>query len=231
MKSEKLSRCLAIAQPIWYRAIQWLFRPLAVAFYRYRCFGCQHVPERGTLLLLSNHQSHLDPLVIGVATDRRLNFLARETLFRFAPLGWFITSVGSIPIDLDGVGLSGLKETLRRLKRGEAVVLFPEGTRTSDGEVADLLPGFCTLARRSKATLLPLAIDGAFDAWPRGRFLPRLGEIHLQFGPPIGPDEVAEYDDTELVEVVAMRIRGCHAETRRRRLGGRGWRMTKTMPK
>lgn len=199
-----------------------LFRGAAVAFYRYRCFGSEHVPSRGTVLLLSNHQSHFDPLVIGVATNRRLNFLARETLFHFAPLGWFITSVGSIPIDLKGVGLSGLKETLRRLKRGEAVVLFPEGTRTSDGRVAALQPGFCALARRSKATLVPLAIDGAFDVWPRHRRLPRLGEIHLQFGPAIGPDEVARFDDDALVEVVLARIRACHAEARCRRVGQRG---------
>ena len=102
-----------------------------------------------------------------------MNYLARETLFRFAPLGWLIHSLDAIPIDRDGLGLNGIKESLRRLKRGEMVLIFPEGTRTRDGEMAPFRPGFTVLAARSKAWILPVAIEGAFDAWPRSRKLPR----------------------------------------------------------
>ena len=192
-------------------------RLMVTVLFRYRCHGRERIPTSGTVLVLSNHQSYLDPVLIGVAVNRQLNFLARETLFQWTPFSWLLSSVGTIPINREGLGLSGMKETLRRLKRGEMMVLFPEGTRTSDGEVGPLLPGFCTLAVRSKATLLPMAIDGAFDVWPRCRWLPWPSVIHVQIGPPISPEEVAGCDEAELVERVAERIGACHAEARRRR--------------
>ena len=120
------------------------------------------------MLVVSNHQSHLDPPLVGVACPRRLNCLARETLFHFAPFRWLINSLDAIPIDREGLGLAGIKESLRRLKRGEMVTIFPEGTRTGDGEIGPFLPGFTALAVRGKAAILPVAIEGAFVAWPRG---------------------------------------------------------------
>jgi 1-acyl-sn-glycerol-3-phosphate acyltransferase len=113
--------------------------------------------------------------------------------------------------------MSGLKETLRRLKRGELVLIFPEGTRTTDGEVKPLKPGFSALARRAGVPLLPVAIDGAFQAWPRRRKLPRSGHIQVQFGPPLLPQEIQHYDERELVAEIERRIRACHAQAREQR--------------
>jgi 1-acyl-sn-glycerol-3-phosphate acyltransferase len=144
-----------------------------------------------------------------------MNYLARETLFRFAPLGWLIHSLDAIPIDRDGLGLNGIKESLRRLKRGEMVLIFPEGTRTRDGEVAAFRPGFTVLAARSKAWILPVAIEGAFDAWPRSQKLPGRGTIHVSYGKPIPPEEVASYDERELAAEVERRVRQCHAILRK----------------
>jgi len=174
--------------------------------------------------VLSNHQSNLDPVLIGLACDRRLNYLARVTLFRFAPFRWLIASLDAIPIDRDGLGLNGLKETLRRLKRGEMVLIFPEGTRTSDGEVASLRPGFSALAKRARVPLVPVAIDGAFRAWPRSRALPRLATIEIEFGPPLMPDELQSYDERQLVDEVDRRIRRCHRQARRNLARRRGSR-------
>src|SRR6266446_5928883 len=114
----------------WYALLQFLCRLLVTVFFGYRSRGQRHVPAAGGALLLSSHQSFLDPVLIGVPTLRPLNYLARETLFRFTPLRWLIRSLSAMPIDREGLGISGLKETLRRLRRGEIVVIFPEGTRT-----------------------------------------------------------------------------------------------------
>ncbi len=166
---------------------------------------------------MSNHQSHLDPVLVGLASDRRLNYLARQTLFGFAPFRWLITSLDAIPLDREGLGLHGLKETLKRLKRGEMVLIFPEGTRTRDGEVGVFKPGFCALARRANVPLVPVGIDGAFNSWPRKNVLPVPAAIHIQFGPPLEPSEIEKFDDEQLVAEMRRRIAACHAQARRLR--------------
>jgi 1-acyl-sn-glycerol-3-phosphate acyltransferase len=201
----------------WQAFFKFVCRLSAVAVFNIRCHGREKVPRAGGGLMLSNHQSFLDPVIVGLASDRRLNYVARKNLFRFAPFRWFINSLDAIAIDREGLGLEGLKETLRRLKRGEMVLLFPEGTRTRDGEVQPLKPGFCAVARRCRGPIVPVAMDGAFDAWPRWRRLPRKAVIHVQFGDPIQPVAIERMNDEELVGEVARRIRDCHHKARRAR--------------
>ena len=140
---------------LWYGLLQRGLQLLAVVVYRVRYSGRQNIPTEGGVLVVSNHQSHLDPPLVGIGVPRRLNYLARETLFSFAPFRWLIGSVDAIPIDRDGIGLGGIKEALRRLKRGEMVLIFPEGTRTRDGEIAPFRPGFTALAVSSQGPSCP----------------------------------------------------------------------------
>jgi 1-acyl-sn-glycerol-3-phosphate acyltransferase len=169
------------------------------------------------VLVCANHQSHLDPVLVGLCSDRPMNYLARESLFRIPVFRQLIELYDAIPIDRDGTGLAGLKETLRRLKRGEMVLIFPEGSRTRDGEIAPLKPGFLTLARRSHAAVLPVGLDGAFDALPRRRVIPRPAKICVCIGPPITPVEAESMDDAAFLAEVEGRIRHCHQEARRMR--------------
>jgi 1-acyl-sn-glycerol-3-phosphate acyltransferase len=200
---------------LWYSLLQRSLQLLAVLAYRVRYSGRENIPTEGGVLVVSNHQSHLDPPLVGVGCPRRLNYLARDTLFRFAPFGRLIHSVGAIPLDREGAGLGGIKESLRRLKRGEMVLIFPEGTRTRDGEIAPFRPGFTTLAVRSKAAILPVAIEGAFQAFPRWRKFPGPGAIRVRFGEPILPAEFADRDERELLAEVERRVRECQARLRR----------------
>ena len=196
----------------WYQLLQRSLQLLAVVAYRVRYSGRHNIPRQGGVLVVSNHQSHFDPPLVGIGSPRRLNYLARDTLFRFAPFGWLIHSVDAIPIDREGIGLGGIKESLRRLKRGEMVLVFPEGTRTHDGRIGPFRPGFTALAVRSKAAILPVAIDGAFDAFPRGRTWPGPGRIRVHFGVPLTPDEIAGRDERELLAEVERRVRDCQAK-------------------
>ena len=201
-----------------YDLLRLICRIVAVALFRIRCSGRRHIPPAGPVLVCSTHQSTLDPLLVGLAFDRRMNYLARKSLFRFPGFRWLIEFLDAIPIDREGLGLAGLRESLRRLKRGEIVLIFPEGTRTSDGSVQPLHSGFCALARRANATLLPVGIDGAYDAWPRSALLPWLTPIHVRIGEPLGPEQVRQLDDEQLVRTVQQRMQNCHRTARHRRL-------------
>jgi 1-acyl-sn-glycerol-3-phosphate acyltransferase len=128
-----------------------------------------------------------------------------------------IRFLDAIPIDRDGMGLDGIRETLRRLKRGELVLIFPEGTRTEDGEVATLMPGVCALAKRGKGPLIPVAIDGAYDAWPRSAKLPRFATLHIDIGEPLTVEQMRDLEDRELLAELERRIRACHDRARRAR--------------
>jgi 1-acyl-sn-glycerol-3-phosphate acyltransferase len=208
----------SLSKRLWYDFLRVVFRLIGVAFFRVRVFNRQLIPQSGGALIVSNHQSHLDPILVGLAFNRRLNYVARDTLFGFAPFRWLIYSLDAIPIDREGIGLGGLKESLRRLKGGEMLLIFPEGTRTRDGNVGELKPGFLALARRSKVPLLPAAVDGAFDSWPKWNMLPGVAVIHVRIAQPLSPEEMSQLDDEHLLAEVDRRIRQCHAVTRKGRL-------------
>ncbi|MCH2182115.1 MAG: 1-acyl-sn-glycerol-3-phosphate acyltransferase, partial [Mariniblastus sp.] len=120
----------------FYRFWQWFWQMVLLVLYQVRVHHQHRFPMKGATLLCSNHQSNLDPVVIGCVCPRRLNFLAKKDLFGF-PLGVVLRMVDAIPIDREGIGIGGMKETLRRLKKNEPVLIFPEGERSWDG---DLLP-------------------------------------------------------------------------------------------
>ncbi len=205
----------SLTKRLWYRLLQSGCQLVGVVAFQVRCTGRENIPTEGGVLIVSNHQSHFDPPLIGSCSPRQMNYLARDTLFGFAPFRWLIRSLDAIPIDREGLGLAGIKESLRRLKRGEMVLVFPEGTRSPDGQIATFRPGFTVLAVRSKAAILPVAIDGAHLAWPRHQKLPRLGKIRVCFGEPILPEEIAGCDERELIEEVQRRVRACHARLQR----------------
>ncbi len=217
MKNDRPEASRPLSSRVWYESLRVVTELAAVLGWQVRHFGQEHIPQKGGVLVVSNHESYFDPPLVGLACTRRMNYLARATLFRFTPLRWLIKSLDAIPIDLDGIGLSGIKESLRRLKRGEMVLVFPEGARTEDGEIQPFLPGFTTLAVRSGAAILPVAIEGAYRAWPRVQRFPRPGKISVRYGPPILPHQIAAMDERALLAEVEDRVRACQMMLRMQR--------------
>src|SRR4051812_4460087 len=112
-----------------------LFRVLYATCFRWRIFNAERVPKSGPVILAGNHASYLDPPLIGSALPRDINYLARESLFRFPVVGVILRSWNCVPVDREGGGGAGLKAILNRLEKGGGIILFPEGTRTRDGRL------------------------------------------------------------------------------------------------
>ncbi|GIW82228.1 MAG: hypothetical protein KatS3mg105_4035 [Gemmatales bacterium] len=151
----------------------YFFSAAALTFgWSLRVKGVHHVPKRGRALFIANHQSFLDPLVTGLAIHRRIWFLARKTLFSNRWFGKWISMINAVPVDQEGIGIEGLRLVLKLLKEEQGVLVFPEGQRTPTGEMMPFQPGVHFLVKRAMAPVIPVAISGAYDAWPRWRRFP-----------------------------------------------------------
>lgn len=184
----------------FYTVLWFLARLVAVTIFHLRCEGRGNFPKTGGGLVLSTHQSNFDPVLVGLTSNRRFNFLARKTLFKNGLFAWLIRTLDAIELDREGGGLAGLRETLARLKRGELVLIFPEGTRTKTGSMGELKPGFLAVARRSKVPLIPVAVVGAYDILPRGSQWPRLRPVAIIVGEVIPSEFVAQASDDEIMQ-------------------------------
>jgi 1-acyl-sn-glycerol-3-phosphate acyltransferase len=192
----------------WYELCRWVTLTYFSASGGFRASGAHHLPRSGPALLVSNHLSYLDVFALGTASPRRLNYVARSTLF-LPGFGALIRSVGGFPIQREGMGASGLKETLRRLRRGGVVLLFPEGTRSPDGRLGAMKPGIAVLARKARVPVVPAAVAGTFEAWPRGRALPGPHAVRVDIGPPIPPEEIAGLSAEAVTALIHDRIADC----------------------
>jgi 1-acyl-sn-glycerol-3-phosphate acyltransferase len=181
-----------------------------------RVYGRHNEPAEGGVVYISNHQSFLDPMLIGFGLTRPVNYMARNTLFDNPGLGQLMSMVNAFPVKRGKADTGALKEAMRRIKRGGQVLVFAEGTRTRDGRVAPFLPGVSLLIRRAADWIVPVTIDGAFEVWPRTKGLPSLGNIVVSFGEPIAREDACKLKGAALVEHVRQIIIQMQTDVRRR---------------
>jgi 1-acyl-sn-glycerol-3-phosphate acyltransferase len=200
-----------------YSALWILCRTLGVSVFGFRCRFVEPLPAAGGLIVLSSHQSHLDPLLLGLACNRRLSSLARSSLYRFKPFGAVITALDAVPINREASTVQAMKTVIDRLKNGAAVIIFPEGARTWDGHVAELRGGFGLIAKKARVPIVPVAIVGAYECWPRTRLLPRPGRIRLELGRVIPAAEIDSLTDRDLLALCSQEITALDAKARQAR--------------
>lgn len=152
--------------------------------------GLEKVPLTGPLIVASNHASYLDPPVIGGAMPRPISYMARKTLFNNPLFGWWISSLNAFPVDRDGDSRDALRTCCERIEQGGAVLMFPEGTRTETGRLAEVRRGIGTVAVRSGAPVLPVYLWGSYLSWPKGQGCPRRHRMRLHIGDPIETRDV-----------------------------------------
>jgi len=141
--------------------------------------------QSGPAILAMNHQSYLDPLLAGITSDRAIYFLARRTLLDAPTLGWLLPKLNVIPVNQEGVDRSAIKAVIRILNAGHAVLIFPEGSRTLDGNLQPAEPGLGLVIAKTLAPVVPMRIFGAHEALPRGGGGLHLVPITIVIGDPI----------------------------------------------
>ena len=158
---------------------------LARVWFRLSVVGAKWVPREGPLILASNHLSVLDPALIGVAAPRELDFMAKTELFRIPGFGALIRRLNAHPVDRTGSDSGALRLALRLLAGGRALLVFPEGTRGSEGQLQPARGGAGMLAVLSGAPVVPVYIQGSGRALPRGAVVPRPGRVTVTCGTPL----------------------------------------------
>lgn len=154
--------------------------------------GREHLVTEGPVLVASNHESYIDPPLIGNLYQTEMVYLARRTLFR-GFFKWLYGQWNAIPVDQERPDMTSLKTIIRKLREGNRVLVFPEGSRTTDGSIGEAAPGIGLIAAKSGAVIQPVRIRGARDVLPRGSAWIRLARISVHIGPPIrlSPEELA----------------------------------------
>lgn len=173
---------------------------IAAIFSPRTVIGKENIPPKGPCILASNHASNIDPFMIGLCMGRRISYMAKDDLFRHPVLRWMLVRVEAFPVRRGSADVWALRETLRRLKRGLPVVMFPQGTRKSSTVQSGL--GF--LALKSDVPVVPVHIEGSHKVLPPGAGMPKRNRITLSFGKPMTFSKDQSYE--EIVDQVMSEI-------------------------
>ena len=182
----------AFQRNLLWRILQILLQLLFVVWFRYRARGLEHLPANSGAILLGNHQSFLDPILVGLPMRRPVSFVARDSLFRVPVIGWILRNTYVIPIKREAASTDSFRASLQRLQEGYLLGIFPEGTRSSGMNLGTIKPGFIALVRRQQVPVIPVGISGADRAMPRGSKMVWPARIQVYFGEPLDSSRVAE---------------------------------------
>jgi 1-acyl-sn-glycerol-3-phosphate acyltransferase len=159
-------------------------------FYDYTQCGIANIPKSGPVIFAANHVSFYDPPAIGACINRQINYFARDTLFK-GLFGKCLLEIGAIPVARENAEIKSLKAIFRSLKAGGTVAIYPEGTRSVDGQLAEPKPGAGMIACKSKAIVIPTRLFGTYEAFGREDNIPKLGgQIHIAYGAPMTTAEI-----------------------------------------
>lgn len=176
--------------------------------------GVENVPRKGGVLIVANHQSLLDPILVGVRLPRPTSYLAKSELFENKHFSWLIRSLYAFPVRQGEGDVGAVREAIRRLQDGNALVLFPEGSRTEDGELTPIEGGVGLIVRKAGVPVVPCVIEGSYAAWPKGMKRFHSGEIDVRFGTPMRFDGMKA---GQIVQTIDKALHDMFAELREER--------------
>ena len=181
-----------------------LFKIASLIFFPRTVLGLDNIPSKGSFIVASNHVSNLDPFIVGISSGHRLNYIAKESLFQNRLLGFLLSSVGAFPMKRDITDFRALRETLRRLKKGQQVTIFPEGTRKGVAEHPVIHPGIGFLAVKTGLPVIPVFLDGPEKVLPPGAKFLRRHRVIVSFGKPLYFSKQQSY--SQIADLVMEKI-------------------------
>ena len=184
------------------RPIAW---PFIMAAFRVRVVGRENVPTTGGVILAGNHVSYMDPVLLWEFAPRRTHFMAKSELFK-GFVGWFLSRVYAFPVVRGSADRTAITTATKLLQDGEIVGIFPEGTRSSDGEAGEAHGGVSFIAMRAGVPVVPVAFVGTEKVLPRGQKFIRPARVSISFGAPIDPADFTEGSRKERMEALTATI-------------------------
>lgn len=201
--------------PRLYRLVRGAVRLYFLLYHRFRVEGADHIPSQGGCIVACNHVSFLDPPAVACGIRHRMPyFLARRTLWDHSRFSrWFLSHHNCIPVNRDRGDIGALRTAVRVLRQGKVLALFPEGTRSTNGDLQVLHGGVGYVATQAGVPVVPAYVDGAYKAFPRGSRFVRPVRIHIRYGTPILPTQLPSIHDRkqhylDFTRLIMNQIRG-----------------------
>jgi 1-acyl-sn-glycerol-3-phosphate acyltransferase len=198
---------------LW-KTLQIQARIMTSLLFDLKTYGIENVPQTGPALLAANHQSYLDPVLVAVHLRRPVSYFAKSELFENRYFGWLIRALGAFPVRLGEGDISAVRETIRRLGEGYLLNLYPEGTRTLDGQIQPIQRGFVLILRRVVVPVIPVVIDGSFEAWHKEWKIFHPHPIRVMYGKPL---QYKDLKGDKIVELLESTLRSMLDELRQKR--------------
>ncbi len=184
----------------FYKAMRAIFRMTLTIIFDFKAYGVKNIPLTGGVLMLSNHESYLDPALVGVMVPRIMSYMAKSELFTNKYFGWYIRRLHAFPVKQGRGDISAMRETIERLKEGHLLNIFPEGSRSEDGQLGEIQAGAALVIRRAQVPVVPTIIIGSHQSWPRGQAFPRPAKLRVLYGPAIMMHEMKAHEITETID-------------------------------
>ncbi len=177
---------------LFYRFVRVVVRGLVRAYGGLSIVGAGNIPATGPVILAPNHRAHVDPPYLALISPRPIYFMGKEELFHVPILRQIITRVGAFPVRRGAADRAALRHAVDLIKGGAAVLIFPEGTRSEDGQLGIAEKGFALIARQTGAAIIPIAIEGTERMLPKGAKLIRRSRVRVTIGKPLSAQAILE---------------------------------------
>lgn len=197
---------------MFYWFVKGIVYPFAQLYLGLRRSGLEHLPRRGPAIVVCNHSSYMDPVVLGSASPRPVHFIVLQWMYDLLLLRWFYWGMGTIPVRAAGTDSMAIRRALAALRRGRVVGIFPEGSRSPDGRMREARPGVALIAALSGAPVVPACIEGASDSLPVGGRFPLPANVSVRFGPALQFTREEGSRDRDQLRRFALAVEGAIRE-------------------